>query len=150
MQVTNPEHKSLRVMQDIKFDPQQGKIFCRIEMKGLVVITYTLRLWSSDPASSKVVQVEIGNNKQPHDDRFWLHDVSHPQEPSVANNNRFAELVCRVHTDEDHVPFRIEMVFHQANVLTGKEVTLGKDIFEGTISHHDGGRSPVLGGLLKI
>ncbi|WP_143519980.1 hypothetical protein [Reichenbachiella sp. 5M10] len=135
--------------QTIPFDPNQGRLHVNIEAHGLVIVSYTLRLWGARANEDKIVLHEIGNNKQPHDDIFWLKDSSKEDEPVEQNDDRFVELICTVHTDRDAVPYRIVMEFSQGDDIE-EQTTIGEVTYEHTIDLNDGGHHPTLSALLRL
>lgn len=133
---------------EIEFAPDGGKVHVNIEVTGLVIVSYTLRLWGALSNEDKIVQKEIGNNKQPHDDFYWLRDKSQEDEPVVKNDNRFVELLCTAHADKDNVDYTIKMIFSQGE-NPDQQTTLGDVEITKKISSSDGGQHPTLSATLK-
>ncbi len=130
-------------MEKVEFNNDGGKLHAEMKMDGLVIISYTLQLWSSDVSDEKIVQSESGNNKQAHDDKFWLRNKDKEDEPVSANNGRFLESICTVHAANNEHTYTIELVIYQT--IDGEEQELGKDTFSDTIKPGDNGHRPNLG-----
>ncbi|WP_258104562.1 hypothetical protein [Marinoscillum sp. MHG1-6] len=134
---------------EITFNPTGEKLNVDIQVTGLVIVSYSLRLWSVSPPEEKVVQEEIGNNLQSHDDFFWLRNKSqdHLPEEVAKNNGRIVELISTVNTNKDEVEYTIKMVFSQGD--NRDQQTPLEDVFiKRTIKKSDG-HHPSLYAILK-
>jgi hypothetical protein len=127
------------MLKTIEFNPDNGTISAEVEMGGILFVSYSLLLYSTNTADAKILQTEHGNNKQTHDDNFNL--ASHD---SVENNNgRYVLLSTTLLTEENSTPYEISLIFKQQGL------ELGRVSKSGSANSDDNGRGPAMGALLN-
>lgn len=134
------------MVKTIQFDPTSGKLYATFESTGLIIASYAIRLFSTAVSAQKILQTEYGNNRQPHDDTFWLRNKSNESESVASNNGRFTELITNIHTDKKDQGYKIKMIITQGDANT----VLGSVEYSGTISDDSGGQTRNLGVIFKI
>ena len=131
------------MLKTIHFDPTKGKLSADIKYTGLIIASYILKLYSDDEICDKILQQEIGNNLQPHDDTFWIRNKSNENEPVENNDGRLLELFNNINTDKLNQGYTIKLSILQ------NDKTVDSVSYSGSISDTDGGQIKSLAVILK-
>jgi hypothetical protein len=88
-----------------------------------VLITYELFYWSAKKPERKKLVIEYGNNKQNHDDFFWLINPDNQSEKLSAHNERVIHLEAianGIKTTESEFQIILEVYQESAIEIKGK------------------------------
>ena len=107
-----------------------------------VLITYELFYWSAKKPERKKLLVEHGNNKQNHDDFFWLINPDNQSEKLSAHKDRVIHLEAIANgIKETEAEFQIILEVYQENGIDIKGKTpigeVKSDLIKISISSGD-------------
>ena len=122
-------------MTEVQFDPQGGKLWATIVMKGLYRIYYRYTLWSMQQNKPVILTDPpfLNNNISPHDDFVQVKNDLSPSEPLSKYDGREVFVEFNIVNTGDDNGYNIDVIVNQGNNYK-TSVEIGRDHLEGDLA----------------
>lgn len=121
-------------MKEVHFNPNGGKLYINVVMKGLYFITYTYQLWGATTNEPPIVTnpLRSGTNENPHDDSYEVCNDYTPVEPVSKNDKRVIDVRFWVKKVEADNGYNLSVEVFQGGINAAD--IIGSDSVSGTVS----------------